>query len=199
MEPYVTTSEELQPVGPLRPIATQVPAIHLLTSRFNNDTWTENETYRARRNIEGCVYGAPLQVSHKIPLASNAYVIEMNNETNRIEGIGYIRVYPSFSERKNVYDNKNYNRYVYSGRYRLDREMLVRRNEDLVTAIETLLFKGKTHMKRGSGLTSMPKKLLKDKRCPPTVNIRRDIQSIFRTQFQTQTHSPDTTDTSMSM
>ena len=197
MEPYLTTSEESQPIGPLRPMATQLPAINLLTSRFNNDTWSENEMYRTHRNIEGCIYGAPLQVSHKIPLASNAYVIEMNNETNRIEGIGYIRVYPSFSERKNVYENKNYNRYVYSGRYRLDREILVRHNEDLVTTIETLLFKGKTHMKRGSGLTSMPKKLLKDKRCPPTVNIRRDIQSIFRTQFQSQTQSPYTTDMSM--
>ena len=74
----------------MRAIATQPPVIHLLTSRFNN-TWSENENCTLR-NIEGCIYGAP-QVSHKIPLASNAYVIEMNNETNRIEGIGYIRVY----------------------------------------------------------------------------------------------------------
>ena len=188
MEQHLVISNEPHPApAPMRAIATQPPVIHLLTSRFNNNTWSENENYRALRNIEGCIYGAPLQVSHKIPLASNAYVIEMNNETNRIEGIGYIRVYPSFSERKNVYENKNYNRYVYSGKYRLDREMLARRNEDLVNTIETLLFKGKTHMKRGSGLTSMPKKLLKDKRCPPSVNIRKDIQDIFRSQFQCQT------------
>ena len=46
---------------------------------------------------------------------SSAYVIEMNNDTNKIEGIGAIRVYPSFSETKSVYNNKNYNhKYDYS-------------------------------------------------------------------------------------
>ncbi len=155
------------------------PNIHLLTSRFNTDTWRENEEYRQRMGIAGCIYGAPLQVTHKINLMSSAYVIEMNNDTNKIEGIGAIRVYPSFSDPKSVYNNKNYNRYVYSGKYRLDRETLVRHNERLIDAIECLVFTGKTHMKRGAGLTTMSKKLLRDKRKPSDVHLLSDIRKIF--------------------
>lgn len=155
------------------------PNIHLLTSRFNTETWRENEEYRERMGIIGCIYGAPLQVTSKINLMSNAYVIEMNNDTNKIEGIGAIRVYPSFSDVKNVYNNKNYNRYVYSGKYRLDRETLVRHNERLINTIECLIFTGKTHMKRGAGLTKMSKRLMRDKRKPPDINILSDIRKIF--------------------
>jgi hypothetical protein len=163
------------------------PNIHLLTSRFNNDTWNENVLYRERMNMTGCIYGAPLQVTPKINMMSSAYVIEMNNETNKIEGIGTIRIYPSFSDPKVVYENKNYNRYVYSGKYRIDRDILVRHNEELVNTIETLVFTGKTHMKRGAGLTKMSKKLLTDKRKPPDVHILRDIRSIFIGMFSENT------------
>ena len=43
------------------------PNIHLLTSRFNSETWNENEMYRNKMNISGCIYGAPLQVAVKGP------------------------------------------------------------------------------------------------------------------------------------
>ena len=110
---------------------------------------------------------------------SSAYVIEMNNETNKIEGIGSIRVYPSFSDPKMVYTNKNYNRYVYSGKYRLDRDTLVRHNPLLIDTIEKLVFTGKTHMKRGSGLTMLSKSLFVDKRKPADVHLLNDIRRIF--------------------
>lgn len=159
------------------------PNIHLLTSRFNNNTWNENVCYRRKMNIDGCIYGAPLQVTHKINMMSSAYVIEMNNDTNKIEGIGAIRIYPSFSDPKVVYQNKNYNRYVYSGKYRLDRDVLIRHNEQLVNTIEKLVFTGKTHMKRGAGLSKMSKKLLTDKRKPSDIHILRDIRTIFINMF----------------
>jgi hypothetical protein len=165
------------------------PNIHLLTSRFNSETWNENETYRNKMNISGCIYGAPLQVTHHINMMSSAYVIEMNNDTNRIEGIGSIRVYPSFSDPKSVYENKNYNRYVYSGKYRLDRDILVRHNPQLIETIEKLVFTGKTHMKRGAGLTKMSKKLLTDKRKPSDVHIIHDIRSIFIRMFSDNSQS----------
>ena len=164
------------------------PNIHLLTSRFNNNTWNENVSYRRKMNITGCIYGAPLQVSHKINMMSSAYVIEMNNDTNKIEGIGAIRIYPSFSDPKVVYENKNYNRYVYSGKYRLDRDILIRHNKELVETIEKLVFTGKTHMKRGAGLSKMSKKLLTDKRKPSDVHILRDIRTIFINMFVEETN-----------
>ena len=159
------------------------PNMHLLTSRFNNETWNENALYRKQMNTTGCIYGCPLQVSPSINMMSSAYVIEMNNDTNKIEGIGAVRIYPNFSDPKVVYENKNYNRYVYSGKYRLDRDVLIRHNEELVNTIEKLVFTGKTHMKRGAGLTKMSKKLLTDKRKPPDVHILHDIRTIFVGMF----------------
>ena len=109
--------------------------------------------------------------------------ISRRNDTNKIEGIGAIRIYPSFSDPKVVYQNKNYNRYVYSGKYRLDRDVLIRHNEQLVNTIEKLVFTGKTHMKRGAGLSKMSKKLLTDKRKPSDIHILRDIRTIFINMF----------------
>jgi hypothetical protein len=161
--------------------------IHLLTSRFNNDTWRENETYRERLKLDGCVYGCPLRISKKIHTYAPAYVIEMNNNTNKIEGIGVIRNYPNFKEPAWVYNDNNYNRFIYSGRYRLSREMLVRYNENIIDIIEQICFRGKTHLKRGSGITSVPVKLIKEaekKGQLKGAHIRIELRNIFRTHFQ---------------
>lgn len=174
------------------------PQISILSSRFSTDTWTENEQYRNRRNIHGCIYGCPLRISSKIHVNTIAYVLEMNNTTNQIEGVGIIRNYPNFEQPPWIYTNNNYNRYIYQGDYRMDREAIMRYNTELVEAIENICFKGKTHLKRGAGLTLVPDKLLVPKKNDEeqtedtnhdtkkvlTTNIRRDLQNVFRTHFR---------------
>ena len=166
---------------------------HVLSSRFNTDTWAENETYRTRRNLSGCVYGCPLRISHKIHINAFAYVLEMNNSTNRIEGVGIIRNYANFEQPPWIYTNNNYNRYIYQGDYRMDREAILRYDPELVEAIETICFKGKTHMKRGSGLTLVPNKLLTPthnttndmkQTTSRNINIVRELQNVFKTHFR---------------
>lgn len=157
--------------------------MNLVTSRFNNTTLDENRSYKHKHKLNGCIYGSPLQLASSIDMKAVVYVIEMNNQTNQVEGIGVIRNYPSFHEPKIVYSNGNYNRYVYVGDYHLDREMLSRRDDSLIPILETLLFKGKSHMKRGAGLTVFPKRLLQDKRCPEDVDIKNKIREIFKTYF----------------
>jgi endonuclease V-like protein UPF0215 family len=44
----------------------------------------------------------------------------MNNETNKIEGIGLIRNHLAHDKRHKIYNNNEYNRYIYRGKYWLD-------------------------------------------------------------------------------
>ena len=87
---------------------------YLLTSRFNNNTYRENEKYRERNREKkiGCIYCSPDPISQAIPLESIMYILEMNNDLNKIIGVGMVRNKPVLN-RHRVYDNGNYNRYVY--------------------------------------------------------------------------------------
>lgn len=157
--------------------------IFLVTSRFNNETISENRAFKSAFSDIKCIYGAPIQLSPKIQPTSIIYVIEMNNDTNEIEGIGVIKNKPNVKLEYTPYENRHYNRFVYIGNYYISKEVLVTYNENVIKLLEILLFKGKTHMKRSSGLTLFPEKLNKDSRCPPNTNIKMEIRNIFLRHF----------------
>ncbi len=110
----------------------------------------------------------------------------MNNDENRIEGIGLIKnqtaneVYRSTPNLKfKLFSERNYNRYIYIGNeiYATREELERNHTPDAVTIneyldthtrtplelIEKFLFKGATHMKRGSGITRIKTELLDKK------------------------------------
>ena len=240
----------------------RLPPPVLACTRFNNKTWqeyqhwknTHQQTYEQiyQRPLK-CIYGCPREISNKkIPPQAKILVIEMNNDENKIEGIGEIinqtasEVYRIPSSRvvpvanahstppsepasishpltnraelpplggahplsfRKIFSDRNYTRYIYIGNTRYaTREELERNNtpdaqyinkqlEGLLppapnhtttapnhtphppsnstvgqcvrrnhppsrgggtpggTPMESLLFKGARHMKRGSGIT----------------------------------------------
>jgi hypothetical protein len=153
--------------------------------------------YRSSSNHKGCIYGAPIKMSVKIWGNSLVFVIEMNNSTNKIEGVGLIRnaiqfdklhvvkqSNPLINNRSNykVYESRNYNRYIYKSEFRIDRETILKYNPRLVTILNHILFKEKTHVKRGSGLTILPEKLLKHKLCN-NLNMNQELKNIFQQVF----------------
>ena len=168
--------------------------IPIVTTRFNNETWAENISYRSTSNHKGCIYGAPIKMSVKIWGNSLVFVIEMNNSTNKIEGVGLIRNAIQFDKssttpinnnnRSNhkVYETRNYNRYIYKSDFRIDRDTIQKYNPRLVTILNHILFKEKTHVKRGSGLTILPEKLLKHQLCN-NLNINQELKNIFQQVF----------------
>ena len=156
--------------------------IPIATSRFNSETWEQNCAYRQKSQHKGCVYGAPLQISSKVSPQQLVFVVEMNNSTNKIEGIGLIRNIYHTDKYYKVYPNGNYNRYVYKSDYRVDRDLLERDNSQLVHNLEYILFREKTHMKRGSGLTLIPEKLLKHKICENKI-LTNEIKCIFNKYY----------------
>lgn len=157
---------------------------HVMTSRFNNSTWSENMSFRKRNGKHGCVYCAPIIVSQQIPYDSVMFVLEMNNDTNQIMGIGMVRNHP-VQNKYNVYQNNNFNRYVYTGKYRIDRESMTEEEEIILRAFDILCFRGNQHMKRGQGLTAFPVESLC--RCAYNkMDLVEFITNMFKTRIMNQ-------------
>jgi hypothetical protein len=155
--------------------------IKIVSTRFNDITWQENLDFRSKNNIE-CIYGTPLEMPPHICLDSNVFVIEMNNSKNKIEGIGLIRNKTHIDKYYKIYHEGNYNRYIYKGSYYLNRDKLLFLDEELVKIFDYILFKEKTHLKRGSGFTSIPEKLLNHSICE-NINIKRRLRELFINNF----------------
>ena len=122
-------------------------------ARFNNTTWLENKRFRENSRHE-CIYGFDKQIPESIPYGSSVYVIEMNNTKNEIMGIGKIKNILKEENRRRIYNDENYNRYVYPGSFRKDRSQFV--NFEIINELEKILFKGTRHFKRGHGLSVVP-------------------------------------------
>jgi len=154
---------------------------YIVTGRFNNQTLEDNYEYRRKHNYR-CIYCCPSELSPKISYNSSVFVIEMNNSTNKIEGIGFIKNKTENKRYYKVHKEGNTNRFIYIGNYFISREILNRYNEELVFVLENLLFKGYTHSKRGNGLTLFPEKLYNSEKCN-NIDIKNEIKNIFTTYF----------------
>ena len=161
----------------------------IVTTRFTHTTWESNEKYRAKNNITGCIYGSPQEMSPKILNDSIVFVVEMNNDSNTIEGIGLVRNRAYLDKYYNIYKEGNYNRFVYKSNYRLDRDKLLEYNRVLVEIFDYILFCEKTHLKRGCGFTTITPKFLaskKDENCKKLVldNIIRCVIQYFKDEYK---------------
>jgi len=157
--------------------------VSIVSTRFNNETWQENVEYRNKHNKTGCSYGAPYPMSPKILPESIVFVLEMNNYKNKIEGIGLLRNKAIFEASANVHTERNYNRCLYHGKYRVSRDDIERMNPTLNKILDHILFKEKTHLKRGIGFTSVPEKLLNHSICEG-INLKNEIRQLFIDLFK---------------
>ena len=154
---------------------------YLASTRFNNTTYAENINYRITNN-EKLIYGTNIRIQEKYPFGSLFYVIEMNNEENRIEGIGLIKNSLITDKKHNIYSIGDYNRYIYRGKYWISREKLMQYNNDLVEIFDTILFKGKSHLKRLSGISVITNKLFTNWPYEEK-NLKENIKRIFIQEF----------------
>ena len=161
---------------------------HIITSRFDNSTWDENCKFREKHQEIGCIYGSPQKITEKIPLNSLVFVVEMNNSTNKIEGIGLIRNLLRPEKKMRIYEAGNYNRYTYQGKYHLNRSVLEATIPQIIKILEQLVFTGKTHLKRGKGFTRISEKLYKHHKILETYHytdqqIIDEIKTLFKRHF----------------
>lgn len=134
----------------------------IVTTRFNQETWIENESYREKHHpLLGCAYGVPIKTANSFTGDDVLLVLEMNNSENKIMGIGMIRNQPVLrSKQYNVYENPEYNRYIYLGKTRIDRNDMNEEEEQIMKVFDILCFTGKRHQKRLSGIKAFPVDML---------------------------------------
>jgi len=135
-------------------------------------------------------------MTEKIPLNSLVFVVEMNNSTNKIEGIGLIRNMLHPEKIIRIYQTGNYNRYTYQGKYRIDRCTIEFVCPQVLKILEQLVFTGKTHLKRGGGFTRIPEKLYKQHKILETYNyteqqIKEELAILFKRQFSKENPEND--------
>ena len=130
---------------------------HIGTVRFTNKTYTENIKWKERKNHKGCVYGLDTKITDNINKGEYIFVLEMNNDKNKIMGIGLIKNVTIPIERSRIYEDEIYNNHVYKGKKHITREKLMEMKSDMVLFLEKILFHGCHHFKRGNGCTILTK------------------------------------------
>jgi hypothetical protein len=154
--------------------------IFIMTTRFNTQTRGENYKFRKKSWKNGCVYGAPDQVSQNIPSQSKLLVLEMDNDQNHIFAIGLCANRPIINK-YSVYENNYYNRFNYVGKHRISRAELTPMEEAVFKALDQLCFFGSHHVKRGQGLKAFPTIFLVN--CSSVINIPRFLEDMFSYRF----------------
>jgi len=129
--------------------------IFVAVTRFNDLTYSENLAWRKKHNWSGCIYGSGYPITPDIPRDSLIFVIEMNNEQNKIMGIGAIRNRVDRRQEICVYRSDTcHNRHIYQSGKRVDRGDI--RDRLTLCWLERLVFKGAGHYKRGRGISRVP-------------------------------------------
>ena len=131
--------------------------MYIACTRFSDITWDENISYRNKIK-KPVIYGSSVKIRNTYNKGTLIFVAEMNNTTNKIQGIGLIRN-TLVTEPHRIYKNSEYNRFIYDGNYWLSRDQINELDKDIVEILDIILFKGKSHLKRFLGITILTKKL----------------------------------------
>ena len=170
-------NKRLRSLGVLR----RVPQKHyIMTTRFNNKSHSEMLNYCGKIKGVKCIYGVPKEISAYVAKDSILFVFEMNNEENRIEGLGMVKniAYPS---RYGVYEDCNYNRFSYLGKARIDRCDMSEEEESIMKAMDIICFTGKFHQKRSHGITVFPLDLIE--KFKEKLNMTEYVANMFKNRL----------------
>jgi len=148
----------------LRIIQKTPDRFYIVTTRFNQKTWSENKAFREKhKGRYACIYSSEAIISPYIPQDAYLFVLEMNNDTNQIEGIGLILNRPLL-KRFPIYEDNKYNRFHYGSKHWIGRDEIINEENQIKYAVyincwkllEQRCFKGSTHLKRGRNITAFP-------------------------------------------
>jgi len=160
----------------------------LATTRFNNSTWSENQHFLTHSPSDvldpkiKCVYSCSVVLSGHVPLDSSIFVLEMNNETNQIEGIGLIRHKPPHFRKYHMYSQEKYNEYSYQGAHHIRRADITEDEQIHWKHLETYCFKGRRHQKRMTGIKLFPADILYEHKMSADCDLVQVIATMFKTR-----------------
>jgi hypothetical protein len=137
--------------------------------------------YRFKHD-EIVIYGPSYKIRDIYPVGALIFVAEMNNEKNKIEGIGLIKNSLVSDKIHKVYENGEYNRYIYRGNYWISREDLIILDPEIVEIFDNILFKGKSHMKFRTGITILTEQLFTHWVYDLAV-LKKQVKTVFLKHF----------------
>ena len=210
--PIVVPSEKESkkiPKSVLREFQEKHRKIYILTTRYNEKTLSANRSFLESSAKYKCIYSSPVEISSGVPPGSKCVVLEMNNDTNRIIGLGLIEK-RECKKKLGVQEWGYYNRVHYSGYFHIDRreidscsgdslnpsgdslspsgdslvDSLNLRESVVMKLLDLLCFKGSGHLKRGKGLTMFPVSHLYSY-FEKGVDIELEIREMFNRRFFT--------------
>ncbi len=164
---------------------------YLMTIRYDDETHQEMMNYSALFHKKGirCVYGSSKIVSEMVVTDSIMFILEMNNDKNKIVGVGLVRNTlqdPVATVGRRLFDihkDGNLNRHVYIGSRRIAREDMTDEENEVFLALDYLCFCGNTHMKRCHGITMFPLDVVL--KCKTVIDLPEYIKNMFRTRQKT--------------
>ena len=104
----------------------------------------------------------------------------MHNDENKIKGVGLVVNKINIKNYYNIYSDKNYNRYTYKSEYRIQRDEMTERELVFIEMFDALLFKTSRHLKRGSGITKIPDRIIENK----YINFVNVFKNMFSLRFE---------------
>jgi len=129
-----------------------------MVTRFNYKTWWELQNFKRKNGITNPIYASPIRINQQLPIKGIVLVLEMRNDINKIMGVSLIMNYIYADRHYHIYSEGNYNRYIYKGKYRIDREEMNIKEEKIMQLLDAIVFKGYDHVKRGQGIARLPEK-----------------------------------------
>ena len=153
---------------------------YIMTSRFNTQTLQENREFVKKSKSVRCVYCCPDAIAKHIPVDIILFVLEMNNDTNQIAGVGMVRNH-AHMYKYSVYSTSSYNRYIYYGKNHISREDMSVEEDRIMKVFDILCFTGNKHMKRGQGIKAFPIDMLY--KCKNTVDLVGFIAQMFKARL----------------
>jgi len=136
----------------------------IYTTRFTSDTYYQNMRHKQNIRWDGALYSTMLTFPVNTP-DKLLFVLDMNNTTNKIVGIGLVRNVLAKDQDVNIHANPGFNNYVYKSTYYIpltttygDDEHGSEWQKFIEDEFETKLFYGKSHSKRGGSFMVFPRK-----------------------------------------
>jgi ribosomal protein S13 len=159
----------------------------IMTTRFSNDTKSENDTYINNLNNSEikCIYSSCLLVdSVAVQSRDIMFVLEMNNDTNKIMGIGMVRnCIPTTCYIHKIYKTEKHNMFSYSGKHHIKRDDMSHWEESIMSVLDILCFKGSRHQKRCTGITMFPVCMLQKCKSKGIYGMDLDITHFIGNMF----------------
>lgn len=155
---------------------------HIMTTRFNTQTIVENREFCQKQNKK-CIYATAEPVSQSILPGDIMMVLEMNNDTNTIVGIGLLKNKGYFNQH-HIYSDPKYNQFSYVGNNHIVRSSMTAEEDQIMKVFDNLCFKGYGHLKRLRGIKSFPSYKLHNIYKMLNIDLVAFIAQMFKTRIQ---------------